>query len=71
MAFAVALPVETHLHSRFVWLVMLLLSATAGCVMVTLAVAVQPFASVTVTVRMPMGRLFAVAVVCTGALFHE
>jgi hypothetical protein len=39
--------------------------------MLTAAVALQLFASVTVTVYVPAVRLFAVAVVCTGTVFHE
>jgi len=40
-------------------------------VMVTVAVVVQPLASVTVTVYDPATRPVAVAVVCTGVVFQE
>jgi hypothetical protein len=42
-----------------------------GCVMVTVAVEVQPFASVTVTVYVPAVRPVAVAVSCAGVVLHE
>ncbi len=38
---------------------------------VTLAVFVQPLASFTVTVYVPAQRPVALAVVCTGVVFHE
>jgi hypothetical protein len=41
---------------------------SAGCATVTLAVAVQLFASVIVTVYIPAVRLFAVCVVCVGTV---
>jgi hypothetical protein len=43
----------------------------AGWVIMTLAVAVQLLASVTVTVYVAAERPVAVAVVCTGVVFHE
>ena len=46
------------------------LNVDAGCVIVTLAFAVQLLASVTVTVYAPGIRPVAVAVVCTGNVFH-
>jgi hypothetical protein len=46
-------------------------SADAGSVIVTVAVKVQSVPSVTVTVYVPAARLVAVAVVCTGSVFHE
>jgi hypothetical protein len=39
--------------------------------MVTVAVAIHPLASVTVTVYDPAHNPVAVAVVCTGEVFHE
>src|SRR5439155_4501765 len=50
---------------------MLALNAVSGCVMVALAVAVQPLASLTVTMYVPAPRLVAVASFCTGLVFHE
>ena len=38
---------------------------------VVLAEVVHPFASVIVQVKLPAGKLLAVAVVCTGEEFHE
>ena len=46
---AVAVPVAPPKHATLTWVVVTV-SAAAGCVIVTLAVAVQRFASVTVTV---------------------
>jgi hypothetical protein len=40
-------------------------------VMLTDAVRIQPFASVTVTTYVPVPRPVAVAVVCAGLVFHE
>ena len=45
-------------------------SDSAGCVIVTFALLVQPFASVTVHVNDPAGRLLAVVPVCTGEEFQ-
>ena len=39
--------------------------------MVTVAVCIQPLASVTVTVYVPALSPVAVGVVCTGVVFHE
>src|SRR5947208_1871115 len=50
---------------------MLALNAVSGCVMVALAVAVQPLASLTVTMYVPAPRLVAVEPFCTGLVFHE
>src|SRR5438876_9661637 len=50
---------------------MLALNAVSGCVMVALAVAVQPLASLTVTMYVPAPRLVAVDPFCTGLVFHE
>jgi hypothetical protein len=47
-----------------------MLIAAAGCVMVTLVVDVQPFASVIVQIRVPAIRFVAAAVVCTGVVFQ-
>ena len=45
-------------------------SADMGCVMVTLRVAVHPFASVIVQVQVPAGRFVAEAVLCAGEVFQ-
>jgi hypothetical protein len=45
-------------------------SATAGSVMIAVAVLIHPFASVTVTVYVPAAKPVAVAVVCAGLEFH-
>ena len=42
-----------------------------GWVIVALAILVQPPASVAVTVYVPAASPVAVAVVCTGIVFHE
>ena len=66
----VALPVEAPKHPTFVCALMLLLKAAAGCVMVTLRVAVHPFASVIVQVHVPAARFVAVAAFCAGTVFQ-
>ena len=45
--------------------------AAAGCEMVAVADVVHPLLSVTVTVYEPAASPDAVAVVCTGVVFHE
>ena len=50
---AVAVPVAPPKHATSTWLVVTV-SAAAGCVIVTLAVAVHKLASVTVTVYGPV-----------------
>ena len=67
---AVAVPVAPPKHATLTWLVVTV-SAAAGCVIVTLAVAVQRLASVTVTVYVPAISPVAVIVVWTGTVFHE
>ena len=67
-AVAVALPVPP-LQSTLTCVVLTL--RTVGCVIVTEAVFMHPFESVTVTVYVPAPRLFAVAVAWTGTVFHE
>ena len=42
-----------------------------GWLMVTVLLAVHPFASVTVTMYEPAHRPVAVWLVCTGTVFHE
>lgn len=42
----------------------------AGCVNVTVQLVVQLFLSFTITVYVPAARLFAMAVVVTGTVFH-
>jgi hypothetical protein len=49
----------------------LVANGPAGWVMVALRVVVHPFTSTIVHVQVPAGRFVAVAVFCTGALFHE
>ena len=66
----VALPVAAAKQPTLVCALTLLLSATAGCVMVTLRVVVHPLASVMVHVRVPAVRLMAVALFCTGTVFQ-
>jgi hypothetical protein len=66
---AVAVPVKVPKQVTLVWLVVTL--SAAGSVMVTVAVAVHPLLSVTVTVYDPAARVPAVTVVCTGVVFHE
>ena len=61
---AVALPVLPPLHFTFTIEPVLTDKATAGCVITADAVAVQAFASVTVTVYVPALRPVAVALVC-------
>lgn len=63
-------PVFAPKQPTLVCVLRLELRAAAGCVMVTICVVVQPRASVTVQVQGPAGKLFAVAVVCTGAVFQ-
>ena len=67
----VALPVLLPKQSTLVLEEIDALSETAGCVIVVLAEVVHPFASVIVQVKLPAGKLLAVAVVCTGEEFHE
>ena len=62
-------PVELPKQDTLSWFVMDAAS-TRGWVMVTLAAAVQPLLSVTVTVQLPAARLRAVAVVWTGTVFQ-
>lgn len=66
----VALPVIAPKHPTFVCALMELESPVAGCVMVTVLVVEHPLASVIVQVQVPTVRLFAVANVCTGAVFQ-
>jgi hypothetical protein len=47
------------------------LSAAAGWVMIAVAVAVQPLASVVVTVYVPALNPETLAPVCTGMVFQE
>ncbi len=49
-AVTVALPVASPKHFTFVGGAMVAVNAAAGCVIVTVAVVVHPFASVTVTI---------------------
>ena len=67
---AVAVPVAPPKHATSTWLVVTV-SAAAGCVIVTFAVAVHRLASVTVTVYVPAISPVAVIVVWTGTVFHE
>ena len=60
MAFTVAEPVLAPLQPMFVWPLISAIRAV-GWVMVTVAMAVQPFMSVTVTVCIPAGKFIAVA----------
>ena len=71
LALTVALPVLLPKQATFACALTELLSAAAGCVMVTLRVVTHPFASVIVQVNVPAARLLAVAPDCTGVLFHE
>ena len=66
----VALPVLAPKQPTLVCALTLLLSVAAGCEMVTLRVALHPFTSVMVQVHVPALKLFAVALVCTGAVFQ-
>jgi hypothetical protein len=66
---AVAVPVDDPLHNTLTCVVPTV-SAT-GWVIVTLAVLIHRLASVTVTIYVPAARPVAVAVVCTGNVFHE
>lgn len=65
----VAVPVVPPLHNTGVVVngahVMM-----AGCVNVTVQLVVQLFLSFTITVYVPAARLFAMAVVVTGTVFH-
>ena len=60
---AVALPFEPPKQDTWLFTVVVALKAAVGCKMVTLAVHMQPFASVTVTVYVPALRPVAVGVV--------
>jgi len=66
---AVAVPVDDPLHNTLTCVVPTV-SAT-GWVIVTLAVLIHRLASVTVTIYVPAARPVAVAVICTGNVFHE
>ena len=50
---AVAVPSEAPMQETFVHALIVTATALAGCVIVTVAVSVQPLASVTVTVWLP------------------
>ncbi len=66
----VAVPLLPLRHVIFV--PEIIAARTAGCVIITLAVAVQPFTPVTVTVHVPAVKPVHVAVVCAGAgSFHK
>lgn len=67
----VALPVLPPKQPTLVCALKLVASAAAGCRMVTLLAVEHPFASDTVQVQVPAIRLVAVALVCTGVVFHE
>src|SRR5439155_665168 len=71
LTLAVALPLLPPKQSTLTCALMLALNAVSGCVMVALAVAVQPLASLTVTMYVPAPRLVAVEPFCTGLVFHE
>src|SRR5207247_1704738 len=71
LALAVALPLVPPKQSTLTCALMLEIDAVSGCVMVALAVAVQPLASLTVTMYVPAPRLVAVEPFCTGLVFHE
>lgn len=70
-AFTVALPVLPPKQFTLLCAPMLLLSAAAGCVMVTPTVVWQLFTSRTVQMWFPAPRLLAVAVFCAGVVFHR
>ena len=57
---AVAVPSEAPKQETLVDALIVTATALAGCVMVTVAVSVQPLASVTVTVWLPAERPVAV-----------
>ena len=66
---AVAVPVASPKQFASVAMAVAV-NAAAGWVTVAVAVVVQRFASVTVTVYVPAVRFVAVAVVCTGVVFQ-
>ena len=70
VAFAVALPSVAPKQLTFCWAAMDALSAIAGCMMIAVAVAVQPLSSVIVQVHVPAARPDAVAVFCNGVVFQ-
>jgi hypothetical protein len=70
VAVAVAEPLLPPKQSTFTEAVILAVGEPALGTF-TVAVAVQPFASVTVTTYDPAASPVAVAVVCTGLVFHE
>ena len=62
-------PLVSPLQSTFVTL--LVITKSPGSVIVILSVVEQPFASVTVTVKVPAVKLLAVAVVCAAGSDHK
>ena len=71
VALTVALPVAAPKQFTLACALMLLPSAAAGCVIVTVRVAEQPLASVMVQVHEPAARPEAVAPLCAGTVFQE
>ena len=71
VALTVALPVFAPKQLTFVCALMLLLRPDTGCVIVDGVVVEHPLISVMVHVQVPAARLIAVAVDCTGMVFHE
>ena len=63
-------PVLLPKQSTSVCAIIEALSTPAGSVITTLALEVQLFASVMVTIQVPAVRPFAFCVFCTGTVFH-
>jgi len=65
-----ALPVLAPKQPTLACALTLLVSAAAGCMMMTFRVTLHPFASVMVQVHVPAVKFVAVAPVCAGAVFQ-